>query len=124
MRRKTALILACTLLVFVTALGASPARAEEPYPGENVTAGSMVFDAAIVRPLGIFSTLFGSAVYVVALPFTLPTGATIADLARLIHRDLPETMKFARLWGHGRFEGQQVHRTEVLCDRDVVEIHE
>jgi len=57
-------------------------------------------------------------------PFTLLAGATIADLARQIHRDLPETMKFARLWGHGRFEGQQVHRTEVLQDKDVVEIHE
>jgi hypothetical protein len=57
-------------------------------------------------------------------PFTLPAGATIADLARQIHRDLPDTMKFARLWGHGRFEGQQVHRTEVLQDKDVVEIHE
>ncbi len=57
-------------------------------------------------------------------PFTLPAGSTIADLARLIHRDLPETMKFARLWGHSRFEGQQVHKTEVLRDRDIVEIHE
>jgi len=33
-------------------------------------------------------------------------------------------MKFARLWGHSRFEGQQVHKTEILGDRDVVEIHE
>jgi ribosome-interacting GTPase 1 len=57
-------------------------------------------------------------------PFVLPAGSTIADLARLIHRDLPETMKFARLWGHSRFAGQQVHKTEVLRDRDIVEIHE
>ena len=57
-------------------------------------------------------------------PFVLPAGSTVADLARLIHRDLPDTMKFARLWGHSRFEGQHVHKTEVLCDRDVVEIHE
>jgi len=57
-------------------------------------------------------------------PFTLPRGSTVADLARLIHRDLAETMKSARLWGHGRFEGQLVHKTEVLADRDVVEIHE
>ena len=57
-------------------------------------------------------------------PFVLPAGSTIGDLARLIHRDLPETMKYARLWGHSRFEGQQVHKTEVLLDRDVVEIHE
>jgi ribosome-interacting GTPase 1 len=57
-------------------------------------------------------------------PFTVPVGATVADLARQIHRDLPERMKYARLWGHSRFEGQQVHKTEVLQDRDVVEIHE
>jgi uncharacterized protein len=42
----------------------------------------------------------------------------------VIHRDLPETIKYARLWGHGRFEGQQVHWTEVLRDRDAVGIHE
>ncbi len=57
-------------------------------------------------------------------PFIVPAGATIAELARQIHRDLPERMKFARLWGHSRFEGQQVHKTEVLKDRDIVELHE
>jgi uncharacterized protein len=57
-------------------------------------------------------------------PFIVPTGATVADLARQIHRDLPERMKYARLWGHSRFEGQQVHKTEPLRDKDVVEIHE
>jgi ribosome-interacting GTPase 1 len=57
-------------------------------------------------------------------PFTLPAGSTVEDLARAIHRELPEKMTFARLWGHGRFEGMQVQRTEPLADRDVVEIHE
>lgn len=56
-------------------------------------------------------------------PFTLPKGSTVMDLARQIHRDLPQTMKHARLWGHGRFDGQQVHKTEPLQDRDIVEIH-
>ena len=57
-------------------------------------------------------------------PFTLDIGSTVEDLAREIHQELPERMKFARLWGDARFPGQQVHRTEVLHDRDVVEIHE
>ena len=57
-------------------------------------------------------------------PFTLPMGSSIEDLARGIHRDLPEKMKFARIWGEGRFDGQQVHRTELLHDKDIVEIHE
>lgn len=57
-------------------------------------------------------------------PFTLEIGSTVEDLAREIHRELPEKMKFARAWGEGRHAGQQVHRTETLHDRDVVEIHE
>jgi ribosome-interacting GTPase 1 len=55
-------------------------------------------------------------------PFTLRIGSTVEDLAREIHRELPETMKYARIWGEGRFDGQHVQRTEVLRDRDVVEI--
>jgi ribosome-interacting GTPase 1 len=54
----------------------------------------------------------------------LAQGATVEDLARQIHRELPEKMRYARIWGEGRFAGQQVHRTEALHDRDVVEIHQ
>jgi ribosome-interacting GTPase 1 len=57
-------------------------------------------------------------------PFTLEIGSTVEDLAREIHQELPAKMKFAKLWRQGRFAGQQVHRTEVLHDKDVVEIHE
>jgi ribosome-interacting GTPase 1 len=57
-------------------------------------------------------------------PFTLEVGSTVADLAREIHRELPEKMKYARIWGKGRFAGQQVHQNEALHDKDVVEIHE
>jgi len=57
-------------------------------------------------------------------PYILPVGSGVEDLARAIHRDLPEMMKYARLWGHGRFDGQRAHRNQVLHDRDVVEIHQ
>ncbi len=57
-------------------------------------------------------------------PFTLVVGSTVADLAREIHRELPEKMKYARIWGEGRFAGQQVRQGEALHDKDVVEIHE
>ncbi len=57
-------------------------------------------------------------------PFILPAGSTVAELARLIHRELANSMKFARLWGHSRFDGQLVPKTELLHDRDIVEIHE
>jgi ribosome-interacting GTPase 1 len=57
-------------------------------------------------------------------PFVLAEGATIEDLARLVHQDLAAHLKFARIWGKAaRFEGQQVDRHHVLVDGDVVELH-
>ena len=59
-----------------------------------------------------------------AQPYTLPTGTTLEDLAREIHREVAEKMRYARIWGDGRFDGQRAHRAEVLRDKDVVEIHQ
>ncbi len=57
-------------------------------------------------------------------PFVLRQGATVDDLAALVHKDLAARLKFARIWGaHARFEGQQVDRHHALEDRDVVELH-
>ncbi|HEX9307452.1 MAG TPA: GTPase [Anaeromyxobacter sp.] len=57
-------------------------------------------------------------------PFVLPAGATVDDLARLVHGELAARLHFARIWGaHARFEGQQVDRHHALEDRDVVELH-
>jgi ribosome-interacting GTPase 1 len=57
-------------------------------------------------------------------PFVLDRGATVEDLARLVHGELAAKLHFARIWGaHARFEGQQVDRHHVLEDRDVVELH-
>ncbi len=56
-------------------------------------------------------------------PFTLPVGSTVLDLAREVHRDLEKTLKFARVWGTGVFEGQTVKRDHELYDSDVVELH-
>ncbi len=58
-----------------------------------------------------------------AHPFTVPAGSTVLDLARTIHRDLEHTLKFAKLWGTGVFEGQTVKRDHELHDADVVELH-
>jgi len=39
-------------------------------------------------------------------PFTLPIGSTVLDLAREIHRDFEHSLKSARIWGTGVFDGQ------------------
>ncbi len=56
-------------------------------------------------------------------PFTVFAGQTVLDLARLVHREVAESLRFARIWGSARFEGQQVGRDFALADGDVVELH-
>jgi uncharacterized protein len=56
-------------------------------------------------------------------PFTPPIGATVADLAGKVHRDLEDAVKSARVWGTGVHDGQTVGRDHVLHDKDVVELH-
>jgi Predicted GTPase len=56
-------------------------------------------------------------------PFTVSRGATILDVAQLVHKDLARSLEFARLWGSGQFDGQQVGPDHQVADRDVVELH-
>jgi ribosome-interacting GTPase 1 len=56
-------------------------------------------------------------------PYTVPLGSTVLDLARTVHRDFEQTLKFAKVWGTGVFEGQTVKRDHELHDADVVELH-
>jgi hypothetical protein len=55
-------------------------------------------------------------------PFVLPAGSTVMDLAGKIHKDMVK-FKYARLWGHGKFDGQNVPRDYVIQDKDIIEIH-
>jgi len=56
-------------------------------------------------------------------PFTLRRGQTVRDVARLVHKDVERALRYARVWGHSGFEGQQVGAEHVLADRDIVELH-
>ena len=56
-------------------------------------------------------------------PFVLKKGSTVLEAAAHVHKDFAERLKFARLWGSDRYDGQKVHRDHVLEDGDVVEFH-
>ena len=56
-------------------------------------------------------------------PYILKKGATVYDLAEKIHKELAKNLKFARIWGSGKHEGQRVNKDYILEDKDVVEIH-
>jgi ribosome-interacting GTPase 1 len=56
-------------------------------------------------------------------PYILKRGSRLVDLAAHVHHDFLSQLKYARVWGHGRFEGQMVNRDYLLADKDVVELH-
>jgi hypothetical protein len=57
-------------------------------------------------------------------PFTLKRGSTLLDVAELVHRDLAEHFKYARVWGSAVLSsGAQMKGDYVVHDKDVVEIH-
>ncbi len=56
-------------------------------------------------------------------PVILKKGDTLIDAALAIHKDLARDLKYARLWGSNRFDGQRVEKNYILEDEDVVEFH-
>ena len=59
----------------------------------------------------------------IATPFTIPKGSTIIDLASFIHKDFFFHLKYARVWGSAKFDGQRVEKNHILKDRDIVELN-
>ncbi|MEN8040627.1 MAG: GTPase [Actinomycetota bacterium] len=56
-------------------------------------------------------------------PYTVRHGATVIDVAKLVHKEVAADFKFARLWGDGGFDAQQVGRDHIVEDGDILEIH-
>ncbi|MFQ6103011.1 MAG: GTPase [Candidatus Glassbacteria bacterium] len=56
-------------------------------------------------------------------PYVLARGSTVLDLAGEVHRDFLGKLKFAKVWGSGKFEGQNVQKGYVIKDKDIVELH-
>lgn len=69
------LIASLSLVSPVHATRESPS-AQDPYETDAPPSGSsMLIDAVLARPLGLLATVVGAAVWVVSLPFTLPSGS-------------------------------------------------
>lgn len=66
----------------------SPA-VREPGTGDKGT--DMVLDLLVLRPLGLVTTGIGSVLFVVSLPFTLPSGSSGAAACELVSKPLAYT---------------------------------
>ena len=56
-------------------------------------------------------------------PFTLPRGSTVEDVAETIHKDFVKSLKFARIWGSDKYDGQMVQRDYIVQEEDLIELH-
>ncbi|MFH1999387.1 MAG: TGS domain-containing protein [Planctomycetota bacterium] len=56
-------------------------------------------------------------------PVYLKRGQTVIDFALDIHKDFAESLKFARIWGEGKHDGQNVSRDHQVNDGDIIELH-
>lgn len=56
-------------------------------------------------------------------PIVVPSGTTVGQLAYLIHKELAESFRYAKVWGKSvKIQGQKVGAEYVLQDKDLVEI--
>ena len=77
------------LLVTVMLFSAAPAFASS----SDVDAADIVIDTAFLRPLGIASTVFGSAFFVVSLPFSAITSTVGRSFDLLVKEPFEYTFR-------------------------------
>jgi ribosome-interacting GTPase 1 len=56
-------------------------------------------------------------------PVILKTGSTVKEAAEEVHKDFKSKLKYAVVWGSGKFDGQRVSQGHVLQDNDIIELH-
>ena len=56
-------------------------------------------------------------------PYVFAVGSTLMDMAKAVHKDFAEKLKYARIWGKTKYDGQKVNRDYILEDEDVIELH-
>ena len=56
-------------------------------------------------------------------PFTIPRGSTVVEVATTVHKDFATHLKFARIWGTEKYDGQMVQRDYIVQEGDVIELH-
>jgi ribosome-interacting GTPase 1 len=56
-------------------------------------------------------------------PVVLKKGSKVEDVALSIHQDFVAKLRYAKIWGSGKFDGQMVKRDYQVNEGDVVEMH-
>jgi len=56
-------------------------------------------------------------------PVILKKGSTVEEVALSVHKDFVARLRYAKVWGSGKFDGQMVKRHYVVNEGDVIELH-
>lgn len=56
-------------------------------------------------------------------PMVLEKGSTLEEAAQALHKDFYQNLKYAVVWGSGKYDGQRVSKGHVLQEGDIVEFH-
>ncbi len=56
-------------------------------------------------------------------PVILKKHSTVEDVALSVHKDFVAKLRYARIWGSGKFNGQMVKRDYEVDEGDVIELH-
>ncbi len=86
-KRAVAFMLTAVMLVLAAAPAGAATMEEEP------SSTAIVFDVLITRPLGIVATAVGAAVFIVGLPFTIPTRSVGVAADKLVVDPLKFTFR-------------------------------
>lgn len=77
---------------------------------------------AMLRVVRVYSKMPGKKVEKKD-PYVFQAGDTLMDMAKTVHKDFSQKLKFARIWGQGKYQGQKVNHDYVLQDEDIIELH-
>jgi len=56
-------------------------------------------------------------------PYVFKRGSSLMDMAKAVHKDFAQRLKYARIWGKNKYQGQKVTRSYILEDEDIIELH-
>ena len=56
-------------------------------------------------------------------PMILEKGSTLEEAAESLHKDFRQNLKYAVVWGSGKYDGQRASKGHILQDGDIVEFH-
>lgn len=79
-------------VVAIAAVTALPVAAGEPMPEERA-GGDMAVDLLLARPLGLLGIVGGAVVFVISLPFTIPSGSMDSAAEELVKKPINYTFR-------------------------------